>query len=55
MISSLLLAEAGPRYNTQSFSLKGSATWPQGFDIPGEVLGSNSGGGGLDFGHELCL
>lgn len=31
-------------YNTQSFSLKGQATWPQGFDVSGEVLGQNSGG-----------
>lgn len=39
------VAAGTQKYNTQSFSLKGSATWPQGFDIPGEVLGSNSGGG----------
>ena len=30
-------------YNTQSFSLKGQATWPQGFDISGDVLGQSSG------------
>jgi len=38
------VASGSEKYNTMSFSLKGTATWPQGFDIQGEVLGSNSGG-----------
>ncbi|CAJ1332243.1 unnamed protein product [Effrenium voratum] len=36
-------AVAAGDYNTQSFSLKGQATWPQGFDISGDVLGQSSG------------
>jgi len=29
------VAAGSEKFNTMSFSLKGSATWPQGFDIPG--------------------
>jgi len=43
------VAAGSEKFNTMSFSLKGSATWPQGFDIPGEVLGQNSGGGNSAF------
>ena len=43
------MAAGTEKYNTMSFSLKGSATWPQGFDIPGEVLGQNSGGSSSAF------
>ncbi|CAK9034473.1 unnamed protein product [Durusdinium trenchii] len=31
-------------YNTASFSMRNQATWPQGFDISGEVLGQQSSG-----------
>jgi len=40
------VAGGSESYNTMSFSLKGTATWPQGFDIQGEVLGRNNNGGG---------
>ena len=38
------LASTCRDYKTQSFSMRGQATWPQGFTVGGEVLGQQNSG-----------